>query len=172
MPRWRDESGANAVEFALLLPVLIILLFGTMYGASLFNTQQTITQAARDGARFGATLPFSAATGDPAESPEPPPPTAWFDEVAQRALSVIETDRPLTPGDPEVCVRFYKSNTEHWARGDACPDANTDTVGAQGPRVEVNVTRPGRLELGVASTPTITVRGYAVARFEPGIEDN
>jgi Flp pilus assembly pilin Flp len=53
----RDESGANAVEFALLLPVLIILLFGVISVGLLYNQQLSLTQAAREGARFAATLP-------------------------------------------------------------------------------------------------------------------
>jgi Flp pilus assembly protein TadG len=53
----RDESGAQAVEFILVLPLLLMLLFGTITGGMLYNQQLTLTQAAREGARFAATLP-------------------------------------------------------------------------------------------------------------------
>jgi Flp pilus assembly protein TadG len=58
---YHDESGASAVEFALVLPLLLILVFGTITGGMLYNEQLTLTQAAREGARFGATFPTDAA---------------------------------------------------------------------------------------------------------------
>ncbi|GAA2198747.1 TadE/TadG family type IV pilus assembly protein [Sinomonas flava] len=45
------ERGAAAVEFALVLPVLILLLLGIVDYGRLFNAQQTLTYAARSGAR-------------------------------------------------------------------------------------------------------------------------
>ncbi|WP_104166332.1 TadE/TadG family type IV pilus assembly protein [Arthrobacter sp. SX1312] len=47
----RKEHGAVAVEMALLLPILILLLFGIMEFGRAFNTQVTLTNAARDGVR-------------------------------------------------------------------------------------------------------------------------
>lgn len=165
MPRWHDEHGANAVEFALILPVLIVLLFGTMYGASVYNTQQTITQAARDGARYGATLPFEDVGG----SPEDPPPGDWFSAVEARALEVANADRPLTPGSPTVCVLFFDDDDNRYASGPEC-DGESSSGGPESARVEVIVTRPARIELGITSTNMITVRGDVTARYEPNTE--
>lgn len=47
----RNEKGAAAVEMALLLPVLILLLFGIMEFGRAFNTQVTLTNAARESVR-------------------------------------------------------------------------------------------------------------------------
>jgi Flp pilus assembly protein TadG len=55
----RDERGAALVEFALVLPILVFLLFGIIEFGRLLNTQVMITSAAREGARF-ATLGSSA----------------------------------------------------------------------------------------------------------------
>ena len=53
--RVRDrERGATAVEFALLLPVLLLLLFGIVDFGRALNAQITLTQAAREGARLAA----------------------------------------------------------------------------------------------------------------------
>lgn len=49
-----SERGAVAVEFALLAPVLIMLLFGIMEFGRAYNTQITLTSAAREGARVMA----------------------------------------------------------------------------------------------------------------------
>jgi Flp pilus assembly protein TadG len=53
--RGRDrERGATAVEFALLLPMLLLLLFGIIDFGRALNAQITLTQAAREGARLAA----------------------------------------------------------------------------------------------------------------------
>jgi Flp pilus assembly protein TadG len=49
----RSESGASAVEFALLLPLLMIILFGIIeFGLALYR-QAILTNASREGARLG-----------------------------------------------------------------------------------------------------------------------
>lgn len=50
----RGEQGAVAVEFALLLPVLVLLVFGIIDFGRVFNAQISVTQAAREGARLAA----------------------------------------------------------------------------------------------------------------------
>jgi Flp pilus assembly protein TadG len=49
--RCRDETGAAAVEFALILPVVILLLFGIIEFGRAWNVMQVLTDAAREGAR-------------------------------------------------------------------------------------------------------------------------
>jgi Flp pilus assembly protein TadG len=48
----RAERGAAAVEFALLLPLLVALLFGFVEFGIAFNTKIQATNAAREGARI------------------------------------------------------------------------------------------------------------------------
>jgi len=50
----KSEKGASAVEFALILPILIILVFGIFEFGIAFNNYITITHAAREGARIAA----------------------------------------------------------------------------------------------------------------------
>lgn len=49
--RVRNESGQAAVEMALILPVLMLLLLGIMEFGQAWNAKQIITDAAREGAR-------------------------------------------------------------------------------------------------------------------------
>jgi Flp pilus assembly protein TadG len=56
--RRERERGAAAVEFAILLPVLILLLFGIAQFAIAYNHAQAVHAAAREGARI-ASLPAS-----------------------------------------------------------------------------------------------------------------
>ena len=48
------DRGAAAVEFALVLPVLLLVLFGMIDFGRALNAQIMVTQAAREGARLGA----------------------------------------------------------------------------------------------------------------------
>ena len=50
----RDESGQTMTEFAIILPVLVVLLFGIIQFGILFNNYMTLTDAVRAGAREGA----------------------------------------------------------------------------------------------------------------------
>jgi len=47
------QTGQDLVEFALLLPILLLLVFGIFDLGRLFHAGITITSAAREGARFG-----------------------------------------------------------------------------------------------------------------------
>lgn len=140
------------MEFALLLPVLVLLLFGIMYGASLFNTQQTITQAAREGARYGATLPLS---------------DDWHEDVRSRAESVVDVDRPLTnPGDPSICVQFFDGSGDVEPNGAAACEVASAGGTVDDARVVVTITRPASLELGVAAIGPFTLTAEAIGRYE------
>lgn len=49
-----SERGAAAVEFAILLPLLLMLVLGTVEFGRAYNAQITLTNAARDGVRVMA----------------------------------------------------------------------------------------------------------------------
>jgi Flp pilus assembly protein TadG len=51
-----SERGAAAVEFALVLPVLVLLVFGIVQFSLVYNRVQGLHAAAREGARI-ASLP-------------------------------------------------------------------------------------------------------------------
>lgn len=48
-----NERGAAAVEFALLLPVLMLILFGIIEFGMIMYSREVITNASREGARAG-----------------------------------------------------------------------------------------------------------------------
>jgi Flp pilus assembly protein TadG len=49
----KSEKGAAAVEFGIVLPVLVLLIVGIMEFSILFYNQAVITNASREGARAG-----------------------------------------------------------------------------------------------------------------------
>jgi len=57
------QVGAELVEFAFVVPLLVMLLLGLFWMGRAYNVYETITRAAREGARYGV-LPSCATCGD------------------------------------------------------------------------------------------------------------
>src|SRR5215467_16106012 len=57
------NCGAELVEMALVLPLLLTLLIGVFWAARAYNIYETITRAAREGARV-AVAPTCATCGN------------------------------------------------------------------------------------------------------------
>ncbi len=57
------DSGAELLEFALVVPILLMLLLGIVWIGRAYNIYATITRAAREGARYAA-LPSSVSSGN------------------------------------------------------------------------------------------------------------
>ena len=70
---WRDRSAQGLVEFALVLPVFVFLLFALIDGGRLVYQNSVVSQAAREGARLasveaswiGSTDPSCGTSGGP-----------------------------------------------------------------------------------------------------------
>ncbi|PIU53890.1 MAG: hypothetical protein COS90_03785 [Deltaproteobacteria bacterium CG07_land_8_20_14_0_80_60_11] len=96
--RGRGQEGAAAVEFAIILPLLIFLILGGMDLAHMFYIEHVVTTASREGARYGAKY-----TGNPPVDPTPaqiktyvestvPP----LDNLQVGTLYSVGTDRIVT----------------------------------------------------------------------------
>src|SRR5690348_11633937 len=57
------ESAVELFEFALVVPLLFTMLLGIFWIGRAYNVYETITRAAREGARY-AVLPSSAGSGN------------------------------------------------------------------------------------------------------------
>jgi Flp pilus assembly protein TadG len=164
--REKSESGAALVEFALILPVFMILVLGVFSGAIVYNQKLDLAHAAREGARFGSVLNTTASlTGNCASS-------SWASCV--QGITVERSGGDLTTGG--VCVALVKddgvtvySDTNHAAswfstNGSAnCPNAN-DSAG-KGTHVQVTAERNGKIEALVLKW-NMTLKSNASARYE------
>lgn len=154
------ESGAAAVEFALLASLLFMLIFGSISAGISFSRSNALQTAAREGARFAATLPDGNTQ-------------AWFEAVVDttRAAALGELDDGV-PGRT-ICVAYiYGASDADFSQlstgtdpsaaspGDCFSDGLTDV-----PRVQVQVSRETQIQAVVFSTD-IMVSGEAVARYE------
>ena len=109
MTRMRNERGSALVEFALVLPMLLMVVFGSLALVWMLTARSALTGAARDGARFASIR------HDPI-CDQPTCPTDWptQDEVAQfvqkRAggfqVDEVELTRP-TQSNEEVVVTVH-----------------------------------------------------------------
>ena len=83
--RENGERGMAVTEFALILPILLVIIFGIIEGSRVFSAWLEITNDAREGARYGVVR-----VGDPQSEP-----TLISDVkrlVTVRAAGVIDTD--------------------------------------------------------------------------------
>lgn len=104
-----SERGAALVEFALVLPILASLVLGMVTGGAAYHRKITMTDAVREGARFGATSNDSAAFGA---------------AVRDRALQLSAGEL----GADDICVQLVRAGSPEkversWYPGGAgsCP---------------------------------------------------
>jgi Flp pilus assembly protein TadG len=158
--RSRADSGAAAVEFALLLPLFLMLCFGTITGGITFSNKLALSQGVREAARYGATLPTAPTNAATA--------TTFLTAVRDSAQGSDYGD--IGDDSPSYCVGFIPATTtaSSWYMP---ANSNTATQGScsGSPTTRGSVivigTRPGELNLILYEFhPTIT--STAVARYE------
>jgi Flp pilus assembly protein TadG len=95
--RSRNERGVSAVEFALVLPILVMLLFGVTTTGLAYNDHISISNAVREGARLGSSLDYSTA------------PATWATSVQSRVQQVYFNSASDLPTS-DICVALVKSD--------------------------------------------------------------
>lgn len=55
----RDRKASAAVEMALVMPLLMVLMFGAMDVGNYFLSEHVVDKSVRDAARYAARLPFA-----------------------------------------------------------------------------------------------------------------
>lgn len=112
----KDQDGTTAVEFAIILPLLILLLFGIIEFSLLLYNQQVITNATREGTRLGIIVKIPRILNQEIKNE--------IKEYAQKHLVTFGSDT-LKDDDIDIASRDDGDDTNG-----ACvcsnPDANTD----------------------------------------------
>ncbi len=109
-PRTSDERGQSLVEFAVIVPVFMLLLLAMLEFGFAFEHDQTIAYATREGARTGAALGDGSTTY--------PCTTADFD-----APIIAAVERVLTaPGSP-IDLSQVSSISVYKSKADGSPTA-------------------------------------------------
>lgn len=58
---FRSERGAELIEFAIVVPILLLLISGIVDFGMMFRTYEAVTNAAREGARVGVLPGYAPA---------------------------------------------------------------------------------------------------------------
>lgn len=95
-PRWRHESGAVLVEFAFVIVLLAILLFGIITFGLILSFKQGMTQAANDGARAAAVASAGTAAVD-AQTAAARSVEAFGEECGVGGLTCTFAQQPCAP---------------------------------------------------------------------------
>ncbi|WP_029433861.1 TadE/TadG family type IV pilus assembly protein [Blastococcus sp. URHD0036] len=98
MRRIRDERGASAVEFALILPILLLLVLGIVEFGRGFQVSGTLSAAAREGVRVMALQNDPAAARAAARSVA----SSLDPALTNAQITITPSSCPTTPGTTTV----------------------------------------------------------------------
>jgi Flp pilus assembly protein TadG len=161
--RGEGDRGAAMAEFALVFPLLVFLVFGIFGAGMVLNRRLSITQAAREGARFGATVPSAQCT----------PTTNCAGLTWAQLVRAVTAERSAgTVTTANICVALVSgpgtapvvADTSFTTAGGTSPcyvDNSSDT----GKRVQVSISLPDKIDAAVATFP-VTLNAQALSRFE------
>lgn len=164
--RTYPDRGAAAVEFALVVPILIMLLLGTVTSGVTYSHAIGLSNAVREGTRFGATADASPALA-----------SQWADSVIQR---VRDTQFDDGSKSTRICVQLWQVGTGPVANTSKCsvdgtPTLAFPTTATQEPAVPANAVgscvvrviaaRPFTIHIGLAHWDNVDVTS-SVARYE------
>ena len=149
----QDRSATAAVEMALVLPILIFLMFGSVDLGNYFLSEHVVDKAVRDASRYAARLQFAnfncstnsmtdpstgqklARTGDPAGTVARLP--GWTDDAMTTVTVNCDTDTSHTYVNNGIYTDFPN--------------------GGEAPTVTVPATVPYKSLFGVIGLGSITV---------------
>jgi Flp pilus assembly protein TadG len=170
--RGRGERGAAMVEFVLILPVVLLIVFGGITGALSYEHKAETVHAVRDGARYGATVPVgqcdtTANCGN----------RNWAQLVqyvtAQRsdgALSASQICVALVDGANGAVYSGHSGGVYTTGTNSTFPTAgcfsDSDGTVDTGRRVHVSAVRGGDKINLIVSSISVTISSSGTARYE------
>ena len=162
-PAARRDEGAAAVEFALVVPLLLLLVFGIIDFGVLFGQNLALSNAARDAARFGVVRQID---GSPGRS---------CYQVLKRTRDAAVTIA-LNPNDVGVTVSRSGATICSIAAGTALPaTANTaalqklpcaGSVSGTDDQLRVEATYSGRMIIPVIPGSSFSLSGNGYFKCE------
>ena len=141
------EQGAVLVETAVTILMFLVVLFAIFEIGRMLNIQQTLTNAAREGARYGVT-PFTGTSNLPLPADVRTRVRIYLNAAGLNGYSVTDDDIVVEPS--------YDPNTG---------DTDTTTY------TRVSVTVPYRvLSTSIFSLLEVNLRGRAMMRNETNLQ--
>ena len=134
--------------------MVVMLLFGTVSAGLAYSDHVAITNATREGARYGAAADGAVAT--------------WASSVQTRVQQVYFNSAGTAPTDNQVCVKLVQADGTVISSdgGTACGTEPTlPTMSSGSCAVLVWMTKPGLIRLVVAPDLTPTLKAQSVAFY-------
>jgi Flp pilus assembly protein TadG len=173
MRRWRrrrgqGDRGASLVEFALVLPVLMVLMLGMVTSASAWNKSESMNHGGQVAARFGSTTPWPTAAADQ---------DLWLDGVIDKAIATSSGAMAAAAPGRAICVAYVdpaganpdktvsRRMNSAGVRTSATTECYSDSLPTTAKRVQVVMQRQSTLEIGFLQR-TLNLRRTIVYRFE------
>ena len=134
-----DERASQILEFALVLPLLVVVAVGIFDFAQAFSTRQRLNLAVRDAARFGSSQPTT--------------------DLSQSAPLSVSSIRDLVDADINSAglndcglASIQQSGTLVWTATGTCPNSTTLTVTIDRGFVAPEASQPGIALPGTSET--------------------
>lgn len=155
MKRVASDDGASAVEFALVLPVLAIVVFGIIQFGFAFAQVLALNSAARQGARVGVTGAVTCSQVD----------------AASRSASTtvgIDDTQALAPPVGILTVTLQSNPTDSsLTSGTLCASSSKPCAGQRGNPFRVTVSKPFDISLPFAFvSASVKLQGKGEYRCE------
>ena len=151
------------VEFALVFPLLAMLLFGTISGGLVLNRRMDLTQASRESARYGATVAQDQCT---------PTSGCGGRNWAQHVQTIAVERANGTVATADVCVALVQGpgsapvpvTLNHTTRSGGLP-CYVDNSADSGKRVQVMITKADQIQAIIVTVP-VNMTAKGTSRFE------
>ena len=159
----RDVRGAAAAELALVTPLLLIIMFGSVELGNYFMSEHALTKSVRDGARFAARRPFTNYGGCAATAASVPSTLSAEVKTLVRKGSLDATASDRLPNwdstDASFTVQMKCSTSVGTQTFGGIYQGNSVGTANAGPVVIVSATLPYRPVLGSFG---FTGRGFSL----------
>jgi len=129
-PKFGNATAQAVIEFAIVLPLLLLLILGVMDLGRMFYVKMILTNAAREGANYLAYFPEDANNGY-AETFE-----TIYDEASSSNVEVIASDISFTG----CCTRGLPVEVTITKMVDLIFDSSLQTLGLLGGPVQITST--------------------------------
>jgi len=165
----RGDRGAAVLEFAIVLPVIMVLMLGMVSGATVWNQSQSLTHGGQVAARFGSTVPLPANLANDMDD--------WLDAIIDRAIAASTGTMDAGVPGRAICVAYVDPNgaaadktqsrriSAAGVRTLATTECFDDGQGTTAKRVQVMMERTGTIEIGFQNQ-TLNIRRTVVYRYE------
>lgn len=123
---WRDDRGVSALEFAMLFPILLLLLLGTVEIAFIMMIDASLELAVRNASRYGMISPTSetASRDERIRTIVEDWLGRWLSDPAQITIDVRTYSAFDNIGEPEPFADDNGNGT--WDAGEDYEDLNDD----------------------------------------------